>query len=335
MPPEGKGGFIVAVVGESSLELQELLNRLDSGVVPLRETIRMGLGESLPDPGSGDDDEEDYRELLPPLNIDAALEADVVFLGDGERETRERLVSEASAKNVWVVDLGRTPVGEGWVSPSWTREELLHAGHHLCLPDPSATAIGLLRADFSQIGVTEMVVHRFLPASSRGQAAVMEFHSQAAKLLTFQPFPSEVLGGQWAFNLLPDDSDGSRRLFEGQIQALWPDAPPMMLVSLFSSMFHTTGLSVAVKPSVPIPEALEVLEDGLRDLPQFEGFDGGSLSTQDAVSTDKILAALNPSDNHWIQIWMVFDNVKVGRPSHAVTILETLTRAGQSPPSKP
>jgi len=323
-------GFSVALVGESSLEMQELMIRLDSGAVSIRETVRMGLAGPSREIGmpSSESEEGEFRELLPPLDPRAALERDLVFLGEGDSKAREGLIADAGDTNVWVVDLAEAPENPSWVNPYAMLGELRRAGHHLCIPNPAATLIVSMMPLIERIGVTDMVVHRFLPASFLGEAGVRELHAQAVGLLSFGTIPTEVLGAQWAFNLVPEASEAGSRRFESQLRSLWPGLPSLMTATVLSSMFHSTGASVALKSSLPSPEAVEIFEAGIRSVPQVEYVGADPPSAQDAVSSEKALLALRPTEDRWLWAWLVYDNVKMGRPSHAMTILETLTLPG-------
>ncbi len=99
------------------------------------------------------------------------------------------------------------------------------------------------------------------PASEFGHAALEELHQQTTNLLSFQPLPTEVFGGQTAFTLavsfggeshvdLTKSADVIRRHFAEIVPA---SAASLALQVIQVPVFHGYALSVAVEFAQPIP----------------------------------------------------------------------------------
>ena len=152
---------------------------------------------------------------------------------------------------------------------------------------PNAAALTLARAlerlsESARIERAAAVVIR--PVSQRGQAGIRELHEQARALLGFQPVPTQVLGGQLAFNLRPEgmnhpDEPGEARQLAEQIERLLAEAERPVIVPalriLDAPIFHAylitlwfetagtvdaQGLSRWMKSAAADPDALAIAD---------------------------------------------------------------------------
>ena len=98
------------------------------------------------------------------------------------------------------------------------------------------------------------------PASEYGHAALEELHQQTANLLSFQPLPTEVFGGQTAFTLavsfdaagqaaLASAADRIRRHYA---KIAFVPASSLALQVIQVPVFHGYALSVSVEFSHPV-----------------------------------------------------------------------------------
>jgi aspartate-semialdehyde dehydrogenase len=98
------------------------------------------------------------------------------------------------------------------------------------------------------------------PASEYGHAALEELHQQTANLLSFQPLPTAVFGGQTAFTLAVSfDAAGQAmlasaadRIRQHYAKIAFPPASSLALQVIQVPVFHGYALSVAVEFSGPV-----------------------------------------------------------------------------------
>jgi len=328
VPPAKPEGLSVSVVGAGGLEIQELLLRLEECPLVGKDILRMSYSES---PGSGGSvsgrgawEDED---LLPPLDLDEVGRADMVFLGEGGAEVRRRVIEAAGEGNTWAVDLGAEP-GEGpWTRPGDPPEKLRSSGHCLRLPEPVAALLALLSGPLEEMQVSSIAVQRLLPASSRGEEGVRDLHRQATALLSFQKPPEGVLRGQWAFNVLQETRAEESNRFVKQVRSLWDNAPPVACATFFASVYHSTLLNVAIATGVPAASAERIAGKRLADSDAFRVWKRKrSFGAQDAVQETVPLVSFRSDGDSWLWLTLAFDNVKAGRPAHALKVLEALAR---------
>ena len=126
---------------------------------------------------------------------------------------------------------------------------------------PVAVLLALLTARSQSSGPIRGVWATLLhPASEYGHAALEELHQQTTNLLSFQPLPTEVFGGQTAFNLAVSFGGESKVALDTAadiIQRHYTDIAPTMGDSLALQIiqvpvFHGYALSVAVEFEQPI-----------------------------------------------------------------------------------
>jgi len=126
---------------------------------------------------------------------------------------------------------------------------------------PVAVLLALLAARSQKVGPLHGLWATLLqPASEYGHAALEELHQQTANLLSFQPLPTEVFGGQTAFTLavsfdaagqvtLSTAADKIRRHY-AKISSI--PASPLALQVIQVPVFHGYALSVSVEFPHPV-----------------------------------------------------------------------------------
>jgi aspartate-semialdehyde dehydrogenase len=126
---------------------------------------------------------------------------------------------------------------------------------------PVAVLLAMLAARSQQVAPLHGLWATLLqPASEYGHAALEELHQQTANLLSFQPLPTEVFGGQTAFTLAVSfDAAGQAALASAADRirrhyakiALVP-ASSLALQVIQVPVFHGYALSVSVEFSHPV-----------------------------------------------------------------------------------
>jgi aspartate-semialdehyde dehydrogenase len=320
-----RDGFTVALVGDSSLETQEFLSLLHGGSFPLKEVLRMGPGDSWGSPEELKRFHEDPSvELLPPLDPERLAGADFVVLADVPEATRETVQEITRVSGHWLLDLGAEGEGEGpWTDPFGDVAALRASGPTLKFPEAGAAFAAILGRALDPFGPVALIAHRFLAASSRGEAGVRDLHAQASALLSFRPPEPGVLGAQAAFNLLPLDGGTGDRGWVRQVASLWPGCPPALSSAFLSGVFHGAGLSLVFHLDGDAEEACRRLSEvfgshgSLRPVRDFP-------SAVEASSQEHTRFAVRSSETGLLWVWVVYDQLRAGKPAHAAGVLATL-----------
>jgi hypothetical protein len=318
-----RDGFTVALVGDSSIETQEFLSLLHGGPFPLKEVLRMGPRDSWGSPEELKRFHEDPSvELLPPLDPERLSGADFVVLAGVPNTTREKVQDITRRSGHWLLDLSAE--GDGpWTDPFGDVAALRASGPTLRLPDPGAAFAAILGRALDPFTPVSMAAHRFLTASSLGEAGVRDLHAQASALLSFRPAQPGVLGAQAAFNLLPLDGGTGDGEWVRQVASLWSLCPPALSSAFLSGVFHGAGLSLVFHLEGDAEEACRALSES------FEG--DGALrlaldfpSAVEASSQERTRFAVRSSQTGLLWVWVVYDQLRAGKPAHAARILATL-----------
>jgi hypothetical protein len=317
MKPEG---FRVALIGESSLAVQEFMAILEAGPFPLGEVIRMGLAGSWETPDEAD--ENSAKEPLPPLDWDRASEADVTVLAGVPQAVREAALQSSKPEGRWVLDMDAEGAGS-WADPYGDVENLRDTGFHLRLPDPGAVYAALLGRALDPFAPVSLAVCRFQPASIYGEGGVRDLHAQATRLLNFLPAEPGVFGGQAAFNLLPSGPVPRGGDWVDQVAALWDQRPSAASVTILSSTFHGAAFSMLVRLGGDVSAAAARLEDLFASDPRIQP-GAETVTPVGAASEGRTVFRALPAGEDWLSIWCAYDNMKAGKPAHAARILATL-----------
>lgn len=192
---------------------------------------------------------------------------------------------------------------------------------------PVAVLLALLAARVEAVvSIREIWATLLQPASEYGHAALEELHQQTTNLLSFQPLPTEVFGGQTAFSLavsfpaegkinLAGAADIIRRHYT-KIAA--PVTAPLAIQAIQVPVFHGYAISVALETTQPL--AAEALARALAGphvqiVSQASEFPGNvqAVEEEDAqvlvqpVFQEK-LGTNSQTGRFWL--WMVADNLK-------------------------
>jgi hypothetical protein len=125
-----------------------------------------------------------------------------------------------------------------------------------------------------------------------------------------------------AFNLTPTEDPAGGEAWCEQVACLWPDAPAGTSASFLASTFHGAGLSQVLSLGGDIPAACARLREAYADHAVLRP--AGPVPTPvEAAASDRALFACRAAGS-WLWVWVVYDNVKVGKPAMAAKILATL-----------
>lgn len=209
---------------------------------------------------------------------------------------------------------------------------------------PVAVLLAMLAARSQRVAPLHGIWATLLqPASEYGHAALEELHQQTANLLSFQPLPTEVFGGQTAFTLAVSFGVAGQAVLAsaaGKIRrhyakiALVP-ASSLALQVIQVPVFHGYALSVAVEFSHPVAatalaealagshvhivadasafpgnvQAVEEEEAQILVQPVFELAEESGVSPKTTVkSAAKPEPAAQQTSRFWL--WIVADNLK-------------------------
>jgi aspartate-semialdehyde dehydrogenase len=126
---------------------------------------------------------------------------------------------------------------------------------------PVAVLLAMLAARSQKVGPLHGLWATLLqPASEYGHAALEELHQQTANLLSFQPLPTEVFGGQTAFTLAVSfDAAGqaalasaAERIRRHYAKISFVPASSLALQVIQVPVFHGYALSVSVEFAHPV-----------------------------------------------------------------------------------
>ncbi|MHB1935989.1 MAG: Asd/ArgC dimerization domain-containing protein [Acidobacteriaceae bacterium] len=160
----------------------------------------------------------------------------------------------------WVQErLPGTPSSEGRALPNTSGPDL--DTRAVISAHPVAVLLAMLAARSQKVAPLHGLWATLLqPASEYGHAALEELHQQTANLLSFQPLPTEVFGGQTAFTLavsfdaagqaaLASAADRIRRHYA---KISFVPASSLALQVIQVPVFHGYALSVSVEFSHPV-----------------------------------------------------------------------------------
>jgi aspartate-semialdehyde dehydrogenase len=160
------------------------------------------------------------------------------------------------------------------------------------------------------------------PASEYGHAALEELHQQTANLLSFQPLPTEVFGGQTAFTLAvsfgPESPVQLARTEERvlrDIAVIAPGAFPALTMQILQvPVFHGYAVSIALEfaKAVSASSVVRALSGPhVHVVPAAEDFPGNvqAVEEEEVQMLVRSVAPAEPSSRrYWL--WLVADNLK-------------------------
>lgn len=211
----------------------------------------------------------DEVTFIQPIEADSFEGCDFTFFA-GSGELARKHWQQALQAGSRVIDLtGELEDAAGaLVRAPWIQDDAASAGqvvHQITAPDlqtravvsahPVAVLLALLAGRIRAVAPLHGAWATLLqPASEYGHEALEELHQQTTNLLSFQPLPTEVFGGQTAFSLavsfgeegkvfLSAASDIIRRHFD----RIALDTPAFALQAIQVPVFHGYALSIAVE----------------------------------------------------------------------------------------
>lgn len=222
---------------------------------------------------------DDEIALIQRVEPDSFEDCDFTFFA-GDPELTRKYARQALQAGSWLVDLsGELEKSPGMlVRAPWVPERPAGADATAAKPSlkvqtpdlytravvsahPVAVLLAMLAARSQQLAPLHGLWATLLqPASEYGHAALEELHQQTASLLSFQPLPTEVFGGQTAFTLAVSfDAAGQAALAHAadrirhhySIIAAVP-ASALALQVIQVPVFHGYALSVAVEFAHPV-----------------------------------------------------------------------------------
>lgn len=189
---------------------------------------------------------------------------------------------------------------------------------------PVAVLLALLAARAQKgSALRSLWVTLLQPASEYGHSALEELHQQTANLLSFQPLPTEIFGGQTAFTLAVSFGGDSRialanasSLIRAQFAKIAPLPTPLALQVVQAPIFHGYALSIAVEFDQPVvaDELAHRLTGSHLHVIRTAGEFPGNVH---AVEEDDVQVLVQPvfegtpaemTDRFWL--WVVADNLK-------------------------
>lgn len=222
---------------------------------------------------------DDEITLIQPIEPDSFDGCDFVFFAGNAAITKKHL-RQALKTGACIVDLSgeleKAPgvlVRAPWVPqrPAGDRTPGAQGMAKTPTPDldtravvsahPVAVLLAMLAARSQKVGPLHGLWATLLqPASEYGHAALEELHQQTANLLSFQPLPTEVFGGQTAFTLavsfdargqaaLSAAADKIRRHY-AKISSVPASSLALQVIQV--PVFHGYALSVSVEFPYPV-----------------------------------------------------------------------------------
>jgi aspartate-semialdehyde dehydrogenase len=208
---------------------------------------------------------------------------------------------------------------------------------------PVAVLLAMLAARSQKVGPLHGLWATLLqPASEYGHAALEELHQQTANLLSFQPLPTEVFGGQTAFTLavsfdaagqaaLSTAANNIRRHY-AKISSVPASSLALQVIQV--PVFHGYALSVAVEFPHPVAagalakalagshvrivsdatafpgnvQAVEEQEAQVLVQPVFPPPESDSISAEESTNPSPEENAHRETNRFWL--WIVADNLK-------------------------
>lgn len=309
-----------AVVGASSALGARLRTALvEHGVMGSRVDLYASTrGEAI----LGEYDGE--ARLLQDPRPEDVLAADVVFLC--EESAAANLVSGGSSA-VRVVDLvgvlDGVPLVHADLAPAPPGLQRAR------IPHPLAIVLAeLIHPIASRLGVGRAVCFVVRPAADFGEAGLEELREQTVRLLRFERPPTDVLGRQLAFNLipqklLPGEPAGLEGTIASQSETLLGGATRMEVALVTAPVFHGHGICVRMEGVAAGPARVAAV------LEETEGVEGPSenaaATPMDAPDSRRTIVAdirADASDGLWL--WAIAAEVGAAAAEQAIRAADAM-----------
>jgi len=321
--PSKSGTARVAILGAASREGVAIRDVLTERRIP---GSRVDL--------FGDDGEEaqigeyagEARLIQPPI-FEEIREFDVVFVCEAGPVV-DKLVADPTRNGV-VIDVTGTipPSSQALLVDLDLGSEEAPTGSVLIAPHPLTLILAKLLAPIQRLVDLDDVVATVLrPVADFGEKGIDELREQTVLLLNFSEVPTEVLGQQLAFNVVPagrlscetaDETD----VIRGQVQHLvrW-DRPRLSLSLIAVPVFYGHALQISLKPSSAID--VDVLRAAMAaaDISLPEG-DAAAQTPLDIIGEERLqVARIDVEDTGRISLWAIAGEAQKRAASHAVRL---------------
>ena len=280
------------------------------------------------------------------LDADLVSSLDILFVGEGTGE--EVLARAAAAAGDGVLTLVADGAGlSAPIAAHGLNDRFLGADVRLVrVPSTASILLGkVLDSVAGKFEIEQAFATVLLPASEFGDRGAQELHQQVVQILNFGDPPTEVLGEQLAFNLLPPSSTASgespEALVAKEAAELSGLEGELLSVSLVRApVFHSYAMSLWVQ--LPAEATLEAVVAGMGEREGIEV--GEALDSSAANSTpvsvagsDKVHVARLQSDAARpgvFRLWVVADSVAVDSAANAVVLAQKLLQAAGLEPGE-
>lgn len=191
---------------------------------------------------------------------------------------------------------------------------------------PVAILLALLEGRIAHaVSMRSLWATLFQPAAEYGQPALEELHRQTTNLLSFQPMPDAVFGGQSAFSLratLGEDPEVSLAATGATIarhmHLIAPQLVPPALQLIQVPVFHGYGVSLGVEleRAIDLPSISAALAGPLLNVTLDSAEFPGSVQAVEEDEAQVLVRAVAPnagahdggeSTRYWC--WAIFDNL--------------------------
>lgn len=325
----------IAVVGATGAVGQEILKVIEERKVPFKELKMLAsarsAGTTIDFMGKTYTVEETTEDSF--AGVDVAL-----FAGGPASRAFGRL---AQAKGTVVIDNSSTFRLEPdvpLVVPEVNPEALKN--HQGLIANPNCSTILMVSAlypIYQKSRIKRVIVSTYQAVSGAGKEAIDELAQQSQQYLAGEEIKPEVFGYQIAYNLIPhidvwmeDDYTKEEMKLVYETQKIFGDkeigiTPTAVRVPVFRS--HSESIYIETEEPVSPEEARELLAQApgvvVMDNPKENVYPMPLYSADtDEVYVGRIRK--DTTNDHALNLWAVFDQLRKGAATNAVQILETL-----------
>ena len=332
------------MIGATGAVGREMLADLDHSTFAARgKSLRLGLFAS---PRSAGERMQCLGQTIEvkPFSLEAIKGFDFALMSAGGKFSRQYspAIVEQGTTVIDNSSAWRMQDGVSLVVPEVNGGMLKPGQRAAIIANPNCSTIQMvvaLKPLEDKFGVESVNVSTYQSVSGTGQKGIKELATQVDAQLKFQALEPLVYAQPIVFNVLPaiDVLDASGHCFEEEKMVREtrkimnrPDLEVMATTARVPTFnCHCEAVSVRLKKSVTRDQALEVLRRA-RGIRLVEENDHAAFPTPRSVTGDRnvwvsrVRLPLGQSTSHWLQFWIVADNLKKGAATNAVQILEAL-----------
>ena len=336
----------VAIIGATGAVGREMIEDLSSSAVVKQPGFRVGLFASPRSAGEKISIANTSEEVKV-FSLEALRGFDYALMSAGGKFSKQYAPA--------IVEQGTTVIdnSSAWrmqdgvllIVPEVNGRLLKQGSRPQIIANPNCSTIQMvvaLQPLHQAFGVEQVQVSTYQSVSGTGQKGIRELASQVDAHLKFTPVEPEVYAQPIAFNCLPaiDVLDASGHCFEEEkmiretrkIMGLPGLDVLATTVRVPTFNCHCETVHVRLKKEVSREEAEAILE-AAPGIKLVKASDHSMFPTPRTVVGDpgvwvsRVRLPLGQSRSHWLQFWIVADNLKKGAATNAVQILESLVGA--------